>query len=393
VTQKPKLLTVVCGDYCHCIAAFVLYCIAAVGYRIVISDEADRWFTRAFIPDSEIYKAHAHIFAEQGFSAFVGLKNYLAPTLMAYLMADVRYGDLILNILFVGWTGIVVVQLLRAAKINSPVPIYLVMLNPATIYYSQGYLKEIPSLLVFTVFLFSFIRKRYLLSIAAIIAASIVRSQIGLVLGVLFILRLVPPRWKVVVPLVLVIIAISAAPLLYSTVFFEEVSAAEAYRLEQPGQGLGRMMEEGMFRIPLFGIIALPIRIMQNLFEPFPNIVFYEKIEGSETFNIFSFVLIGTALLMAPFYVRFFSLCFRYLRNQFLPQATFRPGSLLPLFLFCAAMVSLNPFIHQRYIFFFQSLLCVSSFEDTSPWTLCQVVLILAIYSAFLVAAMVGLSA
>src|SRR6266511_2659121 len=150
---------------------FVIYISLVVAYYYAFVDGSNADiskngnFSRIVIPDIILYRELAQLFGSESIDPslswrvssqlalsnineinplFLATRNLLGPSFLAYFMRDIRFGDLIFNIILIGSTGILFIKILSVLDIRSNIPLWVLFLNPETIYYSQGFLKEIP---------------------------------------------------------------------------------------------------------------------------------------------------------------------------------------------------------------------------------------------------------
>lgn len=374
----------------HCLFAFTAFVILALSYRFFVVDMVDYLpVSRVTIPDSEYYTVFANEeFAANGFAAFEGRKNYFFPTMLAYSVRNIAYGDLLLNSIFVGLIAVTLVRLLAAYRCTNPLPIYFTLLNPETIYYAQGFLKEIPSLFAFVLFLYALKRKRWSVLGFSIVLALTIRFQLGAILLALASLQFIPRRSRGFAVGTVVAGIVAAAPVIYQYAFAEDVAAAAVFRSESPGFGIGAMLEQGMLNVPFAGLFIAPLRAVQNLLEPWPHVAVFD---ATGAINVYDCVLAATAVIMVPFYVRFIFLAVQQVAHlcnaSRFPET---PQSISPV-LFALLLATLNPFIHHRYVYFCSTLLCVTSCVEPSGWTLWQKQCSVVIMFIFCAAAMVSI--
>lgn len=344
-------------------------------YTLVDRSHADRSqggnYSRIVIPDVILYGELAQLFASDSIDpdlswrvssqlalsnindlnlAFLATRNLLGPSFLSYLMKDIRFGDLFFNIILVGSTAILFVKILSLLDIRSNIPLWVLFLNPETIYYSQGFLKEIPCLFLTTLFIYLLLKRKYLSCLLPIVLAIAIRYQIAFVLLVVLCLEKVPLRHKYKYFQFSLLMFTALLPLLYRTVFQRAVQGYYMYREESgPGSGIGAAIAYCQFNFPFFGYIGIPIRFFQTMIEPFPDIQLFSDGEG--VINIYYCVLSVSMLMMAYFYTLFFKNFFKITikgGDQAWPHHISKIIVLIYIYLL---LVGVNTFISHRFMY------------------------------------------
>jgi hypothetical protein len=344
-------------------------------YTLVDGSNADRSkdgnYSRIVIPDVILYGEIAQLFASDSIDpnlswrvssqlalsnindlniAFLATRNLLGPSFLAYLMRDIRFGDLLFNIILIGSTGMLFVKILSVLDIKSNIPLWMLFLNPETIYYSQGFLKEIPCLFLTTLFIYLLLKRKYLNCLLPIVLAIAIRYQIAFVLLVVLCLEKVPLRHKYKYFQFFLLMFTALLPLLYGTVFQRAVQGYYMYREESgPGSGIGAAIAYFQFNFPFFGYIGIPIRFFQTMIEPFPDVQLFS--DGAGVINVYYCILSASMLMMSYFYALFFKNFFKITirgGDQNWPQHISKIIILIYIYLL---LVGVNTFISHRFMY------------------------------------------
>ncbi len=224
---------------------------------------------------------------------------------------------------------------------------------PSSVYYVQSPTKEV--FLYFVVCLFL-----YFLDISSktkktifIFSALFLRLQYGLaLLSSYFSMFFKVIKVDVILLTKLTfLLVISSLFLLYKLPAFETYlqAGSDYLELEQQGTGFGGMLRGLEKNIPLVGLITVPIKILQNITEPFPvfNLYYHGEynfyaIKDVLTFFIGGYVLIFVYIIFFLSFFKGFSHSFFYTKNHYQCYVMLSVVYLL---------VGINTFIHGRYLY------------------------------------------
>lgn len=336
-------------QYCFLLAVFAFASFSY--YFLIIQDSYDVFssdgrFSRIIIPDTFIYKSYGE--SQNTIITTLDIKNYIGPAFLAYVMKDIPYGDIIINILFIGIVGIYFIKILKLLNINSTLPLLILFLNPESIYYSQGFLKEIPSLLFVTMFAYYFLKKKYVYLVPIILAAGIFRYQIGLIL-ILILCMEIFPKYKFKILHLFLFLLFALLPVVYIYLVPAELYYLYSAGSEIPPLGIGSIIFSSLQNIPLFGYVGIPIRILQNLFEPFPRVPLFYGGEG--IINLYFVTMLISLFIMVFFYIIFFKSSFFFILGKYRNKMSEPLYRLLFIILIFAILASINSFVHHRYMY------------------------------------------
>jgi len=328
-------------------------------------------FSRIVIPDIILYRELAQLFGSESIDPslswrvssqlalsnineinplFLATRNLLGPSFLAYFMRDIRFGDLIFNIILIGSTGILFIKILSVLDIRSNIPLWVLFLNPETIYYSQGFLKEIPCLFLTALFIYLLLKKKYLSCLLPVVLAIAIRYQIAFVLMVVLCLEMTPLRHKYKYFQFSLLIFSALLPLLYRTVFQRAVQGYYIYRAESgPGSGIGAVIAYFQFNFPFFGYIGIPIRFFQTMIEPFPDVQLFS--DGAGVVNVYYCVLSASMLMMSYFYALFFKYFFKITIRGGDQNWSFHISKIIILIYIYLLLVGVNTFISHRFMY------------------------------------------
>jgi hypothetical protein len=331
-----------------------VFCLASFYYYLLIVHDSydvfssDGKFSRIIIPDSFIYVNYSES-TDNLLMLFSlkGTKNYIGPAFLAQIMKDIQYGDIIVNIFFIGIAGIYFIKILRFLQINSPLPLIMLFLNPESIYYSQGFLKEIPSLLCVTMFVYYFLKRRYRYLIPIILVAGVLRYQIGLILILILLTEIIPTKYKLKAFHAFLFLMFALLPVAYKYIL--PMHAYYSYREDWSGWGIGSGLVSALQKVPFFGYIGLPIRSLQNLFEPFPHVELFYGGEG--IINIYFVVMAISLFMMIFFYSIFIIRSFYFIVGKYRNKISEPLYRLLFIIIIFVILTGINPWTHHRYAY------------------------------------------
>lgn len=288
------------------------------------------------------------------------LKNYIGPVMLAYLMRGIPAGDFWINAVFVALSGLVLLKLLKLMNINRSWPLLFLFLNPETIFYSQGFLKEVPMQLAFLLFVYGFLKKNYLVVVLGVGLAVLFRYHIAVLMGVILVFYWLPYRNKVREAFWLSFILFLFMPLFYDLVAEGFLSASAEYYTQGSVFGLGQWLTRGMQNLPLFGYIALPLHGLQNLLEPFPAVTLF--VRGPGIINVGFLMMAGSLFVMVSFYIVFIVQSWRLVTGAYRKDFSQPMVKLLLILMLTVLFMGVSPFVHHRYLFLILPLLPLLAF-------------------------------
>ena len=228
----------------------------------------------------------------------------------------------------------------------------LFVMNPQTIYYVQSPTKEIFLYFLSCLILFFISMNNFnlfkLISFSSV--TTFLRIQSGLSLFSSFIASFLPKKTRVRLVSFVFLCFCSLLPLLYSlSIFNTYLNAGEDYlAAETTGAGIGVFIRNIEQSTLFVGSVTVPIKIFQNIIDPFPLSFLY--IKGSVNFysikDILAFFMLGYIVLFSFFWfmkINFF---------RFRPGLSYKYSSLVFVIITVSFLfVGLNTFIHGRYLY------------------------------------------
>jgi hypothetical protein len=363
--------------YFVCLSLFAVYASLIFAYHYAFVEESDGdlskggSFSRVMIPDAILYGQLAQFFGSDGLDpilswqissrlalvdinqlSFMSLvrTNLFGPSLLAHLMGNIRFGDLLINSVLIGLTGVFFVRILDLLDISSNLPLWVLFLNPESIYYSQGFLKEIPCLFLTTLFIYLLLKRRYLSCLLPIVLAIIIRYEITFVFLAILCFELIPFKHKYRYLQLSLLIFFALLPLLYGTFLRRAVEGYYSYREESgPGSGIGSMIAYLQFNFPFFGYIGIPARFFQTMIEPFPDVTLFS--DGNGIVNIYYCILSASMIMMTYFYIEFLKYCLR-ISIKAGDRIWSHPASKIMFVIYIyLLLVGVNTFISHRFMY------------------------------------------
>jgi len=314
---------------------------------------------------------------------FLATRNYFGPSFLGYLMSSIRFGDLFINIILVGSTGVIFVKLLGLLNISSTIPLWVLFLNPETIYYSQGFLKEIPCLFLTAMFVYFLLIRKYLRCLLPITLVLLVRYQIAVIFLMILFLEIVPLRYRYKCLQYPLFVFFALLPLLYKTLLNRAVVGYYLYREESgPGTGIGAAIAYLQFNFPFFGYIGVPIRFFQTMIEPFPAMVLFSDGEG--VINLYYCILSASMIMMSPFYSLFFNQLFNIVIRGRREIFSYDISKIILTIAMYLLTVGVNTFISHRFIYPIVPLMAFVIFvEERGKKLLAHIIILMAAISIY----------
>ena len=350
---QPKLTirkTTTCALLCACVvfvfsSAYYIYFANALYYF----DFSPDGFIGIVIPDTFVYLGEVDQNNPVASIFLSSVKNTIGPSLIWLLVGKSWIGAAAVNALLVFWTLIYVRRLATLFKVpqrKTIVVMALVGLLPTTLYHSVGALKEIPTMLFLTAFLYHYVRGDRWRWLAFALLGALFRYQIGLIVAVFWIADRFGRRALLYLALALLAFA-AVYPLVKVGVFYSEATAF--YRETDDTEGtLGAAVESIRDTVPVASAFAVLFRLGQTLFEPFITLVQSGGFYQGQSLSIINIAyVLGLALTVGP-WMRFAGRMARLIIQSRGSESVRR------LYLLCLAYivpVAGFSFIHHRYLY------------------------------------------
>ena len=318
-------------------------------------------FTRIIIPDTFLY-LHIIDYSDPIMSMVVsGVKNTIGPSLIWFMTNGNWVLTSLVNsiLLFIGLMYFAnTAQLfgVRSRKIRSIM--VLLALLPATLYYSVGALKEIPTLVFLSGFFYHYLQREHIKWLLFAMLLVLFRYQLGASLLLFIVADQFNKRSLNIVILVLIFIA-AVFPYLQEVSIFTS-GATEYYRaVFGVESSIGGMIEFVRDTVPGVSLFAVLIRIFQTIFEPFltffRNPTFYEYGDIS----ILTVTYVVSQAMLLRYWLSFMKRIGLIIRNQ-----NRIPRNIKRLYMLC--LVAVVPiagfsFIHHRYLYPVTALVILAS--------------------------------
>ena len=146
--------------------------------------------------------------------------------------------------------------------------IYLLL--PINLYHSIGFIKEIPTAILMTAFVFHFLNKQKKITLLCAILLVLTRYQLIVVIGMFYLISTQRQPLKVSILLLFGVTAIY--PFLQHDIL--ESVAGNVFRQQHLSVlGIGAFVEYTRNEIPLFSSVAIVIRVLQTIYEPIIGLV------------------------------------------------------------------------------------------------------------------------
>lgn len=329
-------------------------------------------FAKIIIPDTFLY---LKVIDNQNILKSLlesGVKNTIGPSIL-WVFAR---GNWILAGLFNSiqllFTLLYVSRIARTLKIEesrSRIIQVLVALMPATIYYSVGALKEIPTMLFLTGFFYHFLKNDRIIYLLYAFMGIVFRGQVGFVIGIFFCADLIYERFKKnhLISVLYLLLFISAIyPFLQQfDAFGSETSALfrEDYTAIS-GVTFGAVVELIRDSIPIASIIAVLFRIFQSVFEPILSVFLLNGLFENGSISVIQVVYLTSFLPSIKYWFIFLKGIIYIIRNPFCVDI-----KTVKLYAFCTAFifpVGGFSFVHHRYLYPITALLLIAGSIEKS---------------------------
>jgi hypothetical protein len=350
-TDMRQSTAVVWGAYVLAASLALLYDQTVIQHADEDSyKSADGHLTRILLPDALYYRT-LFSYVQSGdldpLSFALQSPNVFLPALAAHGLRYIPGEALLLNLVLLGFAGVLLARLLAMLQIRSVVPLVLFFLNFETLYYTQGIVKELPSTVLVLSFAVALLHQRRGLCLLLVVLALPMRWQLAGMLLAISCLQWIPPklRFRALHGGLACLCAI--LPLFYQNVLRGAVISAESYQAEVEGIGMGKTLSSVLRTVPGSGYVILPLRSLQNMLEPFPAGWLIE--EGAV--NIYIVALSGSLLLMAGCYIVALREGWWLLRGKEDRRFVTPRTQVVLLVTLYVLGTAVNPWIHHRYIY------------------------------------------
>ncbi|MDX9988226.1 hypothetical protein [Thiothrix unzii] len=278
------------------------------------------------------------------------VKNTIGPSLIWYVANGSWLIVIIINAIFLYWSCYYIFRLCELYNVNSELPILLIAMNPVTIFYMIGALKEIPTMLFILGFFYYIIKEKTIKWLVFSLLLIIFRYQLLIPLVIFIIMYFTNKNGMYKKSLYLIVLLCLAFPLINSLNVLSN-SATEIFREEQLsniGSTLGASIEHIRSNIYILSAIAIGIRILQSILEPLFYPFQYPLFMVDGVIGIYPLFSFLSFVLTSYFIFKFIYLLPINLRAK---QATKNKQAIFALaFLFLIPVAGFS-FIHHRYIY------------------------------------------
>jgi hypothetical protein len=274
------------------------------------------------------------------------VKNTVIPALLWAFFGGDWYLATLFNIILLFVMANYVIKIASHLNINLKNKyIFCILLLPETFIYTVGILKEIPSLLFFTASAFYYLKRRWIYFIFSVSLLLLFRYQFGVCLSIFLVARIIFGRHNLKFYIVFFILLSSIYPLLIKIVPGLGLDNALIYAEMRNGLGIGSIVESIQFNYYVLSFFATLVKFFQMIIEPWPT----PQIFSNSSINIISLAYSVSTFLLAPIWYKYFRFLFHALNNSRLYSQDVH--ALLCLSISFLIIVSLNGFVHHRYLF------------------------------------------
>jgi hypothetical protein len=315
-------------------------------------------FSRTYLPDSSYYEQAdfsdatlddltAEMRTEDASQNLVGISA------LAFLVRKAGLEPVYLNVALVALAGLFFLRTCAHFGVSATAPLVVLFLNPSTVFYSQTATKEILTLFASALFVLIIVGMRGAWRTVGVLAAAALTGVF---------------RFQTAIPMLAALPVLHASfsakrrtwlaafgglalvlPLLYSSGVIQ-TDTMTLLRLDSVSvTGFAKYVDMGLQRIPLAGLILLPIRALHNATEPFPIVNFEEIDFGARATNIYALVLMGTVVVSWFFSIEFVRVLWRMVVKR--ERGPERLDSIVLYTGLFWAMAATNPIVHSRYMF------------------------------------------
>lgn len=297
-----------------------------------------------YLPDSEIYM-HLYNDSDIRWASW----NVYGVTIFYGFISGI-IDPLYLNLILVVISNGILIGMIFERLPRNKIIVYLVLYcNPAIVYYSQTPTKEIILYFFTTLILYFFVKRKKVFYLPVIIFGGVIRYQFFVVtmssyIGVIF------RKNAFLLVRLSILLLFLLLPLIYNTPLLQGyINAEEIYLTQSSGSsGIGQSLRMLERSIPLVGFITFPIKSLQNILEPFMGLSLYQ----GDYFNFYGVKDAISFLFFGWYYIYgLVSLLFILLMEDKREYRNADDIFVIFIVLTSFIIVSVNTFIHGRYIF------------------------------------------
>lgn len=301
---------------------------------------------KIIIPDTYLYLISLDAFYEDTLSSINNIKNVIAPAFFWYVADGSWLLSVVFNVFCIFLTLIALSKL--AILLGNRLPVlfgFALALNPETIFYTQGMLKEIPSLMLLSFLALFYIRRQigYVFIIGVLL--STIRFQYSIVVLTLIALSFLPVKKQFISAIVGLSVFASLFPILFDYIPGLDFDVGLLYREYSPGTGFGGFIYHIKFYEPGISVFGWLVSIGQGLLEPFP--IFNTEHNGLPSF--YDIALNYSFFFMLYFYIASFIALFNaIIKYDSYSQEQIKLCVIAILFI---GAIGFDSFIHHRYYY------------------------------------------
>jgi hypothetical protein len=275
-----------------------------------------------------------------------GVMNILMPVMLWSFLSGDWYLATSLNVLLLFITSLYATKIsnLFGFSIGFKFLIFIAFL-PETFIYTLGILKEIPSLLLFTMSAYYFLNSRWLYFLLSVFLLLLFRYQFAACFILFFCCYFIFGRYAIRMMLILFIFLSSIYPLMINNISAFNLSSYLYYMDLSGGSGIGESISFVQFNYYILSSFATIIKFFQMMVEPWP----FPSIISDYKINVIALFYTISAIIFFPIWYKYF----RFLICAFLYPKSYsrRAHALLCLSFSFIFMISFNSFVHHRYLF------------------------------------------
>ena len=300
-------------------------------------------FSRIIIPDTFAYQNVINYSEIIQSIIFSSIKNTIGPSLLWIITFENWNLVTLLNSILMLITSIYIVKLCKLINIEQKKIIILVsiyMILPINLFHSIGALKEIPTSLFITGFIFYYLQKKYFYSLMFMTLAIIFRYQLSIVFALFIIIS------KFKKPFILTILFLFILSAVYP--FFESKlissTATELYR-ERFGSvlGIGQYVEMVRNNLYVLSTPAILIRVFQTIYEPIINFLSTFSLYENEELNVTKTMYLFSNIILVWWWMKSIINIIFKIENHLI-------SLIASLYFTYLIFVGGYSFIHHRYI-------------------------------------------
>jgi hypothetical protein len=316
-------------------------------------------FTRTYLPDSVLYEqdqSFSKITVDEMLSNLGDERtnpNMFGISMLASILREVGLDPIYANMVLVALAGLFFVLICNTYGISSTGPLVLLFLNPSTVYYSQTATKEIVTLFAGALFVLVIVTTRGTRRVIGAVPAMLLTFAFRVQTAIPMLIALAVSHASFFTKRRTCLWAFVTISLVLPLLYRSEILGTDSmmlYRQDTPSvTGLAEYIDAGLQRIPLAGLVLLPVRAFQNATEPFPTVSFRDYEYSANAVNLHWLVLFATVLLSWFFTSEFVRVLWRVIVRR-----KSGPENLDSIVLYAGLfwlMVATNPFVHGRYLF------------------------------------------